>query len=375
MGCVMAKNTVTINGNKYKTARRKVGQKLNENGVWVPDYRLFYGKTKKEAVAKADAYTNNLNRGITNKPLYFGELMDRFIKEVFKKDSRYKDSTKKLYISSYNANVRDSNFAGQLIKNIKSIDLQTLYNSLTCGPSTVKAIHKLIKLFYVYLEKEEICRDITGNIVLPKVVKKNGNTVEDGNIETWTDEELKIILDGSSEHRLHLLFVLAAYTGCRISELLGLTYEDITDNALMVNKQAYESKTVSPKSDSSVRAIPLSEYVVNEVREHKTWHTEEMLKNNYRTDFIFTTQTGKLYDRHNIYHACSRLYKRLGVTSRPFHAYRHTFATKLAKSGVSIQTVAALLGHSDTEVTSKYYINVDMEDKTAAISKLKIDAL
>lgn len=59
MGCVMAKNTVTINGNKYKTARRKVGQRLNENGVWVPDYRLFYGKTKKEAVAKADAYTNN----------------------------------------------------------------------------------------------------------------------------------------------------------------------------------------------------------------------------------------------------------------------------------------------------------------------------
>ena len=366
------KTNVTINGNRYKRVKHKVGMKLNSKGVWVPDYKQFYGRTKSEAEAKYNAYMDNVNKGLSNKPLHFGEMMDRFIREVFEKDSRYKASTKKLYVDAYNANVRASNFAGQLLSDIKSIDLQTMYNSLECAPSTVKAIHKLIKHFYEYLEKETICRDITGSIVLPKVVKRNGNAVEDGKIETWTDEELKTILSGSKGHRLHLFLVLSACTGCRISELLALKYSDIVDNMLMINNQVYDGEIVALKTESSVRSIPLKREVIQEIQDHKAWHIEEMLKNGYRTDYVFTTKTGKLYERHNVDHACERLYKRLGITHRRHHVYRHTFGTQLAKSGVPIQTVAALLGHADTNVTSKYYINVDTADKTAAIEGLKI---
>lgn len=365
------KTNVTINGKDYYKVKHKVGKKLNENGVWVTDNKIFYGKTKSEAEAKYKAYMDNLNKGLSNKPLYFGEMMDRYIEEVFD-HSEHAKSTKKLYTSAYNANVRNTSFAGQLLSDIKGIDLQTFYNSLTCGSSTVKAIHKLIRLFYKYLDTENICRDITANIVLPKVDKKNGNDVEDGNVETWTDEELKTILNGSKGHRLHLLLVMAACTGCRISELLALTYSDIADNALTVNKQAYDKEIVPTKTESSVRTIPLSEEVIKEIQIHKAWHAEEMMKNGYRTDNIFTTKTGNLYEKHNVDHACERLYKRLGVTRRSFHTYRRTFGTKLAKSGAPIQTVSALMGHADISVTQKYYINVDMADKTAAIQGLNI---
>lgn len=366
------KMNVTINGNQYKRVKHKVGMKLNSKGVWVPDYKQFYGKTKSEAEAKYNAYMDNVNKGLSNKPLHFGDMMDRFIKEVFLKDSRYKDSTKTLYINAYNTNMKRSDLAGQLLSDIKSIDLQTAYNSLSCAPSTVKAIHNLVKHFYKYLDNEGICRDITANIVLPKVVKKNGNAVSDGKVETWTDEELKNILYGSRGHRLHLLFVLAAATGCRISELLALKYEDIENGAVMVNKQLYKADVSTTKTDSSVRTIPVSEEVLGEVKEHKAWHLEEQIKNGYRTDYIFTTSGGRPYDRHNINHACARLYKQLNVPCRSFHVYRHTFGTQLAKAGVPIQTVAALMGHSDVRVTGKYYINVDMADKAAAIKGLKI---
>lgn len=381
------KTNCTINGKDYYRIRRKVGKKLNSKGVWVDDYKLFYGKNKSEAEAKFAAFMDNLNKGITNKPLHFGEMMDTFITEVFLKDSRYSDSTKTRYVNAYNSNLRDTSLAGLALSNIKSIDLQAAYNALTCGASTVRSLHNLVTHFYRYLENENICKDITKNIVLPKVEKTKGNAVSDGNIETWTAEELKTILKGSEGHRLHLLLVLAANTGCRIGELLALRYDDIEDGVLHVNKQVVISdeftngvksgqkiQISTTKTKASIRSIPLPAAVLEAVETHAAWQRVEMLRNGYRTNHLFTTQTGNLYDKHSLRTACNRLYKRLGVPCRSFHVYRHTFGTTLAKNGVPIQTVAALMGHADINVTREYYINVDTEDKTAAISKLAFNA-
>jgi len=101
------KTNCTINGKDYYRIRRKVGKKINSKGVWVDDYKLFYGKNKSEAEAKFGAFMDNLNKGITNKPLHFGQMMDTFITEVFLKDSRYSDSTKTRYVNAYNNNLRN----------------------------------------------------------------------------------------------------------------------------------------------------------------------------------------------------------------------------------------------------------------------------
>lgn len=383
-GIAMANKTnCMINGKEYYRIRRKVGKKINSKGVWVDDYKLFYGKNKSEAEAKYKAFMDNLNKGITNKPLHFGEMMDTFITEVFLKDSRYTDSTKTRYVNAYNNNLKESSLAGLALSSIKSIDLQAAYNSLTCGASTVRSLHNLVTHFYRYLENENICRNITENIVLPKVNKTKGNAVSDGTIETWSSSEIKTILQESEGHRLHLLFVLALNTGCRIGELLALRYDDIADGTLRITKQVIISdefvngikagqkiQVSEPKTKASIRSIPLSDTVLDAVQNHKNWHTKEMSSNGYNTPYIFTTKTGNLYDKHTLRTACNRLYKRIGVPCRSFHVYRHTFGTTLAKKGVPIQTVAALMGHSDINVTRSYYINVDTEDKAAALSKL-----
>lgn len=49
-----------------------------------------------------------------------------------------------------------------------------------------------------------------------------------------------------------------------------------------------------------------------------------MLANKYRTDYVFTTNTGKLYDDKNVSVALNRYYKRIGVECKPPHTYRHT---------------------------------------------------
>lgn len=379
------KTNCTKNGQEYFRLRRKVGKKLNNKGVWVDDFKDFYGQNKSEAEAKYTAFIDNQKKGIHSTSSCFGEMVDIFICEVFLKDAIYKESTKERYINAYNNNLKNSTLSGLPLSNIRSIDLQSMYNELECAPSTVRSINNFLRHFFHYMEREGVCKDITGNLALPKVEKKKGNAVIDGNVEVWSDEELRTILSGSVGHRLHLLFVLAINTGCRIGELLALRYDDIKESALNVNKQisivpefkngikSGQRLEVTPtKTKTSIRTIPLDPATLAEVEYHKAWHATEMMQNGYRTEYIFTTKSGRFYDKHSLRTSCNRLYKRLGITARSFHVYRHTFGTRLAKSGTPIQTVSALMGHSDINVTAKYYINVDSNDKIDAIRKISL---
>lgn len=382
------KTNCTKNGKEYYRIRRKVGKKLNNNGVWVDEFKEFYGVNRKDAEQQFEEYRTNKIAGQSNDTLYFGQLLDKYIEEVFLKDSKYTEATKERYVNAYNNNLRGTAITRVPITSIKGFDLQTAYNNLPCAPSTVRAIHNLLRLFFRYLDNENICRDITGNIVLPKVENKKGNVVNDGTVETWSEAELKTILKESKGHRLHLLLVIATNTGLRIGELLALRYDDISDGVLRANKQlvitplfeggkknGQKLEIAQMKTKTSIRNIPLSKNVLEEVETHKRMLTEEMIKNGYRTEYLFTTQTGNFYDKHSLRTACNRLYKRIGVISRSFHVYRHTFGTRLAKSGVPIQTVSALMGHADINVTAKYYINVDNEDKLKAVELIGIQSM
>jgi integrase len=53
-----------------------------------------------------------------------------------------------------------------------------------------------------------------------------------------------------------------------------------------------------------------------------------------------------------------------------FHANRHTFITNLCKAEISPKTVQSLARHGDIRLTMNLYSHVDLEDQSAAISKL-----
>lgn len=117
-----SKTNCTINGKDYYRIKRKIGKNsiLRAFGLMIIKP---YGKNKTEAEAKFEAFMDNQKKGVTNKTLFFGEMMDTFIKEIFLKDSRYSDSTKTRYVNTYN-NLKQSDIVGLPLSSIKSIDLQ-----------------------------------------------------------------------------------------------------------------------------------------------------------------------------------------------------------------------------------------------------------
>lgn len=389
------KKNESVNGYEYYRLRRKVGVKWDaEKGVFVDDIRTFRGKTKKEAESKLQAFLDAKKRGISTDTQYFGVLAEKYIEAVFLQDAKLAIGTKELYLNAWNKYIKTSALYGMKLNDLQSIDIQSVYNSLSCSASALSNCHKLMRRFFKYLDCEGYCRDLTTSLTLPekKPAEKPQNAPAATNpneVEVWSNDELKLILGGFDKaqrgFRLRFFIHLALNTGLRVSELLALTYDDLKNGEVSVHKQAHSvakfegSSTVSHsievtdcKSDFSVRSVPLTDAVQKELKLHKAWQRQDMMLNGYRTDYVFTTSSGSLYDRQGVSAALERYYKRIGVPARGVHTYRRTFGTNLSKAGVPIEVASKMLGHSSIDITYKYYIGIEAEQKRSGIEKLAL---
>lgn len=174
-----SKTNCMKNGVPYYRIRRKVGKKLNKKGVWVDDNKDFYGKNKSDAERKYEAYMAKREAGIVKDNQYFGIMADHFITNVFLPDTNYSHGTKENYINAWNKYIKTYRVAGLLLDQIRSADLQALYNTLDCAPGALKSINNLMKLFYKYVEHEGYGRNITSTLTLPEKKSKRKPKTDD----------------------------------------------------------------------------------------------------------------------------------------------------------------------------------------------------
>lgn len=380
-----SKTNCKKNGKDYYRITRTIGHRLNAAGNEVPVRKDFYGKSKKEAEALYQEFVDRQKAGLESKKQYFGIMAENWIDTFLVNEAKLKAGTKDLYINTWRKYVPTSDFYNLPVEDVSAGTIQRFYNSLDASGNVIATINKVMSRFYKYLVQEGYAaHNITDSLTWKKSREKKAE-----DIVIWTEEELDTILhsfDMAQEgFRLRFLIVLAAYTGMREGELIGLKYSDIDTKkkCLYVRQQVinkpifkkgekteYKLEIAELKSDSSYRTIPLCDDILQELKRHRVSHWEEQLKEGYRTEYVFTTNSGKLYNKKNLSRACKRYYARIGVSAKCFHTYRHTFGTMLCKRGVPIQTASVLLGHSNINITAKYYVNVSHDEKMQAVNVL-----
>jgi len=152
-------------------------------------------------------------------------------------------------------------------------------------------------------------------------------------------EEIKALLEAASGYQKDMIMI-ALYTGFRISEVLNLQWSDVdfTKNLISVNPK----HDFTPK-DYEFRAIPINAQL-------KAYLLKLKLSEAKDSDYIVP----KTIIPNTIWVAFNKLFKKAGIKTASFHTLRHTFASHLVISGISLYTVSQLLGHSKIETTMIY---------------------
>jgi integrase len=182
-------------------------------------------------------------------------------------------------------------------------------------------------------------------------------------VATWQPCELASFLNGVRGDRLEAIWRLAAMTGMRRGEILGLRWNDIdlprarlwVQRTLVdVNYRVYESTT---KGNAS-RPMDLDPGTVELLRRHR--ETQEAERELWGEDYEDSDLVAAWENGSSIHpHALSRMFRnrvlQLGLRTIRLHDLRHTHATLALHAGVPVVVVSERLGHHSPAFTLHQY--------------------
>jgi integrase len=201
------------------------------------------------------------------------------------------------------------------------------------SPASVnRELEVLSKIFSIAIDHEMIssnpCR---------KVKKLRQDNRRNRYLSVEEEERLIAVLTGRRAHLLPIVLV-ALHTGMRRGELLKLEWAQVDFNRAMLHITQANSKTGRPRS------IPMNEVVRAELEKLRP-------KSDGGAVFINRFTGLALTDLNNGFASACRDAE---IENFRFHDLRHTFATRLADSGVDTFTIKELLGHASIQTTAIY---------------------
>jgi len=184
---------------------------------------------------------------------------------------------------------------------------------------------------------------------------------------TWSRDELARFLAVARASGYGPIWLLLALTGMRRGEALGLRWQDINFVEGTMNvSQTYvaisaKMRMSPPKTRAGRRIITLEPTLLDALREHRARQNERRLALGevWRDHgLVFASEVGTPIQGRNLLREYATLVRKAGVPNISIHGIRHTVATQAIGAGQDIRTLADLLGHSKTSVTTDIYAHV-----------------
>ncbi len=172
----------------------------------------------------------------------------------------------------------------------------------------------------------------------------------------FSETDFQILLTATDSKDLRDLFIFGINTGLREMELITLRWSQIDFKNRLVILDNRNHLTKSKK----IRNVPLNLKALQVVTERQI---------NEKSDFVFTYNSEPIKQQF-ISHKFKKIIIKSGLNHKlNVHSLRHTFASWLVQSGVSIYSIQKLLGHSDLRITS-IYSHLRSEDLMDSVNKL-----
>ncbi len=273
----------------------------------------------------------------------------------------------------------------------------------TNGVGTILAVDKVLNGSFKLAIKKNMVRNnpVTGCL---GIVKRKSN-IEESEKHALEEEQqrdlLEFIRNDNIYSKYYNLFYLLAWTGCRIGEIMGLTWYDVdfSREVIRINNNLVYTKTNgkyqfilgTPKTKNGIREIPMLgdvKEILMEMRKEAGWDKVVMVKKpkisvNDTRPFIFTNSKGNLITHMNIEavvrKAVAKYNKETGSNLHNVtpHTFRHSFCCWLCEnvSGENtmddIKYIQSIMGHKDASTTLNIYSELRKENAVGKHEALK----
>ena len=392
----MTKSAKTKRANGSGSLRWVENRKQYEHRITIgrtadgkPLVASFYGKTQKEALSKSANRTAQVSlQGLGTNPTV-REWFEYWMNQICVSDGT-KETTRihKLRI----ANTYILPYIGEVkLAALRASNIRSMINEVSKKGKSAQTQSHALKLTRQFLKIAVRHELIVKNYSSPEFIDgiKRTKTRQVRAMNQKEAAKLLSFADANSAPAMRALIYVLVYGGLRKGEALALSWRDIdfktgeirisrnmtripkTDAQGLVKADdagIYRS-TLSlgkPKTNESSRTINISTTVLKLLIELKRIQAEQ--KDSFESEsgipfggewakehLVFTTDTGTPFDPNNFQHRFTSLAERAGLGKWTVHEMRHTCASLLINSGMSLYDVSKHLGHSSVEITGDLY--------------------
>lgn len=365
------------------------GKDKDKNGKLIPTKKKQRRRVSKsgftserEARAAGDkAYAEYLiNGGIVKTEIKtVSDLVDEYFKHLENTDKSYKT------ITSYNSciSIIVKTIGAIKLENINQYHVNSVMNELKKKKLADTSMSQYIRN-YKHLFDFALKRNIIKvNPFIDIHVSATNGTKKD---RVYSEEKIKELFTAyKNVPELFIWMTIAYHTGMRLSEICGLTWNDIDFNnqTLKVQHQIRIEKGdlyIRPPKCKSVREIFIDDELTDFLRElkDKTKRKKYSLDGNKIVEgnsfsFVVTNKKGGAMP------ACKVQNKRLYLINKknyPYftpHSFRHTHCTRLIDDNIDPKFVQERLGHKNLSTTINIYNH--LTDKMRNEEKQKLNNL
>ncbi|EMF0243764.1 site-specific integrase [Enterococcus hirae] len=336
-------------------------------------------KTKKEAqLALARLQTEIENSGFRQaEKMTFQQVYDLWVVnyELTVKESTFVKQTElyRLHVLPY--------FGHRMLDKITPAIVQKFANQNVKYKRYREFISNTSRIFEYAIRMNLIRENLVKKIIIPKPAEK----LEQDKINYFTKDELTSFLkalDGLGNLKQSAFLRLLAMSGCRRGEILGLEWRSVNfdENYISITQTLARGKNRRlylelPKTSSSKREIPLDAKTMDMLKRWRLRQRKDLLRFGHNSINDHQLVFSSLEKNSFIELATPRkwlhtILKENGIRKITLHGLRHTAATMMLESGLTLKDVSDRLGHASIEITSDLYIHITEKRKRENIDQV-----
>jgi integrase len=372
---------------RYQNGSLKLSPRKCSPAVWIYRWRETdeHGRRqlRRQAIGTVEAFPSKSHamaevekiRLLVNRPgfqrsagtIIFGKLIEHYCLKEMPRDNHEKKTrkTKKVYESNLNNHIIPR-WGNSKLRDFSAVEIEEWLERLKLAPSSRAKIRNIMSAVFRHGVRWGWIGMEDNPMAMVRTSAKRRRVPK-----TLTAQEFQAFI-GKLPDRERAIGTICATTGLRVSEALGLKWEDVE----FAKKQANVLRSVVDgtvghcKTEVSQQAVPLDDLTLEEL---KVWRASTP----YARDFDWVFASDRLFGQKPIWPNSSLrkvlqpIAKKAGISKQiGWHIFRHTYSSLLAESGNDVKVVQELMRHAKVSTTMEVYTHARMEKKREAQSRV-----